>query len=94
LGICYLIDGDTGAEAWIRWARAKAVAAGAVVANEDQDQPEPRPRLAPAAVTATVLPAPVLEGVVTDHAAARKAARDAAVRAHPDMAWLRAISGA
>ena len=38
-------------------------------------------------------PEPVLEGVVLDAAAARKAARDEALRAHPDMAWLRAFSG-
>ena len=31
LGAHYLLDADGGAEAWIRWAREKAIAAGAII---------------------------------------------------------------
>jgi hypothetical protein len=34
----------------------------------------------------------MLEGVVLTDAERRKAARDEAVRAHPDMAWMRRLN--
>jgi hypothetical protein len=75
---------------WIRWARAKAELAeaertGDVRALEAHAAATPPVRARPE-------PEPVLEGVVLTDAERRKAARDEAVRAHPDMAWMRSLS--
>jgi hypothetical protein len=88
LGTSLLMEDGSSAASWIPWAREKAIAAGAVIDGE-QDQgnaaarpaalPLPRRRPEPE-------PVPVLIGVIVDHAAARKAARDTAFRATPEAA--------
>jgi hypothetical protein len=95
-----LINLGGGAEQWIRWARAKAIQAGASVDGLPPARPEPRPAIEPPQRRVPAVPAeqpeaaqePPLEGVVVDAAAARKRARDEAFRASPDAIMLRAIS--
>jgi len=83
LGVHYLLDADGGAEPWIRWARQKAIAAGAVLDDAPAATPELRPLAAVAAVQVTAAPQDVpLEGVILDPVTARKRARDEAFRAH------------
>jgi hypothetical protein len=77
-------DDETGAAAWIDWARRKAEAAAEARAAT-------RPSGLAGLADQSGQPAP-LEGVVLDPAAARKAARDAAFRASPDAALLRVLS--
>jgi len=84
------LPGD-GAMAWIRWARAKAGLAEAERAGDTRAL-EARAGAARPAPPQAPEPEPVLAGVVLSDAEHRKAARDAAVRAHPDMAWLRSLS--
>ena len=52
-----------------------------------------RPAPVPAAAAVGARQAAPLEGVVINHAATRKAARDAAWRATPEATMFRAISG-
>jgi len=94
-----LLDG-TGAEAWLAWARRQAEQA---LASREARELEAgaagsrqRPGISlvrdPRAVMSSpdAVQEPSLEGVVLDHAAARKAARDAAFREqHPDMWFAR-----
>ena len=80
LGTFHLLDHDQSAEAWIRWAKAKAELAAAEETG-DVRALEARPARRPAAPAAEAEPEPVLEGVVLDHATARKRARDEAYRA-------------
>jgi hypothetical protein len=70
-----LLDADGGAEAWIRWAREKAIAAGAIVVD-GQVMAVPEPPRRPGIAAGRPEADPVLTGVVVDAAAARKAARD------------------
>jgi hypothetical protein len=93
LGTHYLLDADGGAASWIRWARQKAIDAGAVIIDGQplvMPGPQPRAALPPAR---SPEPEPALEGIVVDAAGARKAARDAAWRDSPDGVMMRAIMG-
>jgi len=101
LGTHYLLDGDSGAEAWIAWARQKALEAGALIVNPDTGRPEqlaaiepPPPRRLAAVRSSEPEPAqePALEGVVVDAATARKRARDEQFRNSPDGIMMRAFS--
>ncbi len=92
LGAHHLLDADASAESWIRWAKAKAVAAGAIIID-GQVTAMPEPPRRPAITAAQPEPEPVLTGVVLDPVAARKRARDEAYRATPDAIMLRLISG-
>lgn len=91
LGAHHLLDADGGAEAWIRWARAKAAESGAVLGDAPADGEtalrEPGPRRGLVTVAAVAADEP-LAGVVVDAVAVRKAARDAAALAHPEAWWL------
>jgi hypothetical protein len=94
LGAHYLLDADGGAEAWIRWAREKAIAAGAVIIDGQVTAvPEPPRRPTLALVPSRAEPEPALEGVVLSPAEARKKARDEAYRATPDAIMLRIMNG-
>jgi hypothetical protein len=98
LGTHHLLDADGGAEAWIRWARQKAIDAGAIIIDRQPPvMPEPRPRaaLAPVPSRPESEPAeePALVGVVVDAATARKKARDEAFRASPDGIMLHFLNG-
>ena len=98
LGAHYLLDADGSAESWIRWAREKAIAAGAIIIDgQVTAMPEslPRAALPPAPRPAEPDPArePELVGVVLDAAAARKRARDELYRATPDAIMLRIMNG-
>ena len=96
LGAHYLLDADGGAGAWIRWAREKAIAAGAIIINgQITGVPEPRPRaaLAPAPRQPEPAKEPELVGVVLDAATARKRARDELYRSTPDAIALRFMNG-
>ncbi len=94
LGAHYLLDADGSAEAWIRWAREKAVAAGAIIIDgQVAAVPEPPRRPALALVPSRPEPGPALEGVVLDPVTARKLARDEAYRATPDAIMLRIMNG-
>lgn len=69
------LTGNFGADAWLAWARRKAMEAAA--ARGEGPAPEPRP----AAAVVEAPPEPEPEAVPLDPVAARKAARDAAYRA-------------
>jgi len=90
LGAHYLLDADGSAESWIRWAREKAIAGGAII-MDGQVAAVPEPPRRPAITAAR--PEPALEGVVLDPVAARKLARDEAFRTSPDGVMMRAIMG-
>ena len=92
LGAHYLLDADGGAEAWIRWAREKALAAGAIVVD-GQVTAVPEPPRRPGIAAGRPEAEPVLTGVVVDAAAARKTARDELYRATPDAIALRMMHG-
>jgi hypothetical protein len=99
LGTYWLLEDGSSAQAWIRWAREKAIAAGAVADDGAEGAPEamPRPRPAIAAAPAPPLvPAAAggapLEGVVLDAAQARKLARDQRFRESPDGIMMRAMA--
>ena len=87
LGAHYLLDADGSAEIWIRWAREKAIAAGAVIVD-GQVSAVPEPPRRPAIAAARPEPEPVLTGVVLDPVAARKLARDQRFRESPDGIML------
>ena len=96
-----LINLGGGAEQWIRWARAKAIEAGASVDGLPPARPGPQPQAALTQAPARPEPepepepaqAPALEGVVVDAATARKRARDEAYRVTPDAIMLRIMNG-
>jgi len=92
LGTHHLLDADGGAEQWIRWARAKAELAEAERTGDVRALEAPR-RPTPRTAAASTAPEPVIEGLVLDPVAARKAARDEAYRATPDAAVWRAMTG-
>jgi hypothetical protein len=88
---------SNGAQAWIRWARAKALEVQGIGCDESAEAPGApgRPALAPAPRREPEpLEEPELVGVVLDPAAARKAARDAALRASPEYAYWQPARGA
>ena len=77
---------STGAQAWLRWAKAKAdVALGLAV-------PPELPRVPAAGLVPAPEPEAELEGVVLDAAAARKLARDQRYRDSPDGIALQYLS--
>ena len=96
LGAHYLLDADGGAESWIRWAREKAIAAGAIIIDGHVTaMPEslPRAALPPAPRQPEPTREPELVGVVVDAATARKRARDELYRATPEAIMLRIMNG-
>ena len=96
LGAHHLLDADAGAEAWIRWARQKAIDAGAVIIDGKAaavPMPEPRAAIAARQSGPEPAPEPELVGVVLDPVAARKLARDEAFRASPDAIMMRVLNG-
>ena len=98
LGTHYLLDADGGAEAWVRWAREKAIAAWAIIIDGQVTvMPEPPSRAALAPAPRQPVPEtarePALVGVVIDAATARKRARDELYRATPDAIMLRIMNG-
>lgn len=96
-----LLD-SSGAEAWIAYARRKAIEAGAVIVDPATGMPVPRPAIEPppprnvrAGRRSEPEDAPEapLEGVVLSDAERRKLARDQAYRATPDAFLERAVMG-
>ncbi len=94
LGAHHLLDADASAESWIRWARQKAIDAGAVIIDGKAAVPMPEPRAAVTARQSGPEPAqePELTGVVLDAAAVRKLARDQRYRDSPDGIALQYLS--
>lgn len=96
-----LLD-SSGAEAWIAYARRKAIEAGAVIVDPATGMPVPRPAIEPPPPRNVRAerrsepedaPEAPLEGVVLSDAERRKLARDQAYRATPDAFLERAMMG-